>query len=148
RTSIIPWTRFPLLIGTAYALAHCARAWRAGRPDARLHSFAAFFGLLLPQTALFMIYLSTLRGVPWGVSIPVTLAVWGALAAGLGSPAMLRRFQAAEAGLGWASLRFGHRRVLATIITLAWLGVAAEVCVGLSEGQILPIVASGYAAFA
>src|SRR5262249_49948088 len=120
--SLVPWLRIPILLGTAYALGSCALALWEGRPNARLTCFAVFFGLLLPQVGLLVIYLTTLRGVAFSTAAPGALAVLGVPALALGRPGMLKRFDAHEAGLGWASLRFGRRRLLLTVIAVSWLG--------------------------
>jgi hypothetical protein len=137
RFSLVSWARVPILIGTAYALGACAAALWRGRPAARLLCFSVFFGLLLPQAGLFVIYLTTVRGVPLSTSAPVAIAVLGVPTLALGRPRMLRRFDAHEAGLGWTSLRFGARRLLLTVVALGWLGFVAEVYVGLTVTQVV-----------
>jgi hypothetical protein len=137
RFSLGPWARIPILVGTTWSLAACAVALWRGRPAARLLCFAVFFGLLLPQVGLLMIYLTTLRGVPLSTSAPLAAAALGIPTLALGRPSMLRRFDAYEGGLGWATLRFGARRLLLTLIALGWLGLVAEVYVGLTVTHVV-----------
>jgi hypothetical protein len=122
RWSLVNWARLPLTLVSAWALGHCAWALRVGRPTARLASFATFFGLLLPQAFLYVTYLVMLRRLPIPAAIAITLVVWGIPALLLGSPGTVRRVP--------------QPRVLLTLVAVAWIGLGAEMAIGVTAFRV------------
>lgn len=124
--TVLSFTRPLMAAASVVMLAISANALWRGRPRARVLSVVTLWGLVLPQTLWYTEFLADWhQGQGIGVALAAALVAVSVPTALMAGRRVMRQFEGRDTLSGWATLTYGRGRLLASAVTLGWLGFAA-----------------------